>query len=110
MRLGGATRARVVVVLACVLGLSGADTATVGASATELRSGLGIRNTDIGLLVAVTSLVAAVATMPFGVLADRVRRTRTLGAAIALWSVAMFWSAACTNFDSCCSPGSSSAS
>ena len=99
VRLGGGTRARVVVVLACVLGLSGADTATVGASATELRSGLGITNTDIGLLVAVTSLVAAVATMPFGVLADRVRRTWTLGAAIALWSVAMFWSAIVTNFN-----------
>jgi predicted MFS family arabinose efflux permease len=99
VRLGGATRARVVVVLACVLGLSGADFATVGASATELRSGLGITNTDIGLLVAVTSLVAAVATMPFGVLADRVRRTWTLGAAIALWSLAMFWSAIVTSFD-----------
>jgi MFS family permease len=82
-----------------VLALSGADTATVGASATELRSGLGITNTDIGLLVAVSSLVAAVATMPFGVLADRVRRTWTLGAAIALWSVAMFWSAIVTNFN-----------
>ena len=99
VRLGGATRARVVVVLACVLGLSGADFATVGASATELRSGLGITNTDIGLLVAVTSLIAAVATMPFGVLADRVRRTWTLGAAIALWSIAMFWSAIVTNFN-----------
>src|SRR5690242_2376542 len=99
VRLGGATRARVVVVLACVLGLSGADFATVGASATELRSGLGITNTDIGLLVAVTSLVAAIATMPFGVLADRVRRTWTLGAAIALWSAAMFWSAIVSNFN-----------
>jgi predicted MFS family arabinose efflux permease len=99
VRLGGAKRARVVVVLACVLALSGADFATVGASATELRSGLGITNTDIGLLVAVTSLVAAVATMPFGVLADRVRRTWTLGIAIALWSIAMFWSAVVTNFD-----------
>src|SRR5689334_8333660 len=98
VRLGGPARARVVVVLACVLGLSGADFATVGASATELRSGLGITNTDIGLLVAVTSLVAAVATMPFGVLADRVRRTWTLGAAIALWSLALFWSAIVTNF------------
>ena len=99
VRLGGATRARVVVVLACVLGLSGADFATVGASATELRSGLGITNTDIGLLVAVSSLVAALATMPFGVLADRVRRTWTLGGAIALWSIAMFWSAIVTNFN-----------
>ena len=46
-----------------------------------------------------TALVAAVATMPFGVLADRVRRTWTLGAAIALWSIAMFWSAVVSSFD-----------
>src|SRR5512146_535237 len=70
--LGGRERRYVIVVLACVLGLSGADTATVGASATELRHGLGITNTDIGLLVAVTSLVSAFASVPFGVLADRV--------------------------------------
>jgi predicted MFS family arabinose efflux permease len=97
-RVGGAERARVVVVLACVLGLSGADAATVGASATELRHGLHINNTDIGLLVAVTSLVGAVATLPFGVLADRVRRTRTLGIAILFWGGAMLWSAAVSGF------------
>jgi predicted MFS family arabinose efflux permease len=96
--LGGAERARVIVVLACVLGLSGADAATVGASATELRRGLHISNTDIGLLVAVTSLVGAVASLPFGVLADRVRRTWTLAGAIVLWGVAMLWSASVGGF------------
>ncbi len=97
--LGGRERTRVIVVLACVLGLSGADAATVGASATELRAGLHISNTDIGLLVAVTSLVGAVATLPFGILADRVRRTWTLGAAIVLWGAAMLWSATAGTFD-----------
>ena len=96
--LGGAERTRVIVVLACVLGLSGADAATVGASATELRAGLHITNTDIGLLVTVTSLVGALATLPFGVLADKVRRTWTLGFVIVLWGVAMLWSAAVSNF------------
>jgi MFS family permease len=96
--LGGAERTRVIVVLACVLGLSGADAATVGASATELRAGLHISNTDIGLLVAITSLVGAVATLPFGVLADRVRRTWTLGGTIVLWGAAMLWSATASNF------------
>jgi MFS family permease len=96
--LGGAERTRVVVVLAAVLALNGADFATVGASATELRHGLHISNTDIGLLVTVTSLVAAVATMPFGVLADRVKRTWTLGGAIVLWGAAMAWSAAVSSF------------
>ena len=95
---GGTERLRVVVLLACVLGLSGADVATVGASATALRSALGISNTQIGLLIAVSSLVGAVASIPFGVLADRSPRTRVLGGVIALWGGAMIWSAAASNF------------
>ena len=96
--LGGEERTQVIIVLAAVLGLSGADAATVGASAKALRDGLHISNTDIGLLVTVTSLVGAVATLPFGVLADRVRRTRVLGATITLWGVAMIWSATASSF------------
>ncbi|HEX6952106.1 MAG TPA: MFS transporter [Gaiellaceae bacterium] len=96
--LGGAERTRVIIVLAAILGLSGADVATVGASATELRAGLHITNTDIGLLVAVSSLVGAFASLPFGVLADRVTRTRILGVTIVTWGVAMVWSATAANF------------
>lgn len=97
--LGGALRMRVILTLAAVLGLSGADTATVGASAAPLSSGLGLSNTQIGSLVSVTSLVAGVATLPFGVLADRVkRRTLVLAVAVALWALAMIWSAAVSDF------------
>jgi MFS family permease len=96
--LGGAERTRVVVLLAAVLGLSSADASTVGAAATPLRHALHISNTDIGLLVTVTSLVAAVASLPFGVLADRIRRTWTLGAVIVLWGGAMIWSATVSGF------------
>jgi predicted MFS family arabinose efflux permease len=96
--LGGADRTRVILVLAGVLGLSSADVATVGASATELRHSLAISNTDLGLLVTVTSLVAAVTTLPFGVLADRVRRTWTLGAMVGCWGAAMIWSATAVSF------------
>lgn len=88
-----------IVLLASVLALSSADASTVGASATPLRHALGINNTDIGLLVSVTSLVAALTSLPFGVLADRVRRTWTLGAAIVLWGAAMIWSATISTFD-----------
>ena len=87
-----------ILLLAAVLALSSADATTVGAAATPLRNALGINNTDIGLLVSVTSLVAAIASLPFGVLADRVRRTWTLAAAIVLWGGAMIWSATVGTF------------
>src|SRR6184192_3542672 len=96
--LGGRERTRVILLLASVLALASADTATVGASAIQLRHDLGINNTDVGLLVTVTSLVAAAASLPFGVLADRVRRTRLLGGAIVLWGAAMIWSATAPTF------------
>jgi predicted MFS family arabinose efflux permease len=97
-RIGGAERTRIVLLLAAVLALSSADVSTVGASATQLRHSLGITNTDIGLLVSVTSLVGAAASLPFGVLADRTRRTWLLGAAIVLWGAAMLWSATVSDF------------
>jgi len=96
--LGGRERTRVILLLASVLALASADTATVCASAIQLRHDLGINNTDVGLLVTVTSLVAAAASLPFGVLADRVTRTRVLGAAIVLWGAAMIWSATAPTF------------
>jgi MFS family permease len=96
--LGGSERTRVILLLASVLALASADSATVGASAIQLRHDLHISNTDIGLLVTVTSLVAAAASLPFGVLADRVRRTRLLGGAIVLWGAAMIWSATAPSF------------
>jgi MFS family permease len=96
--LGGRERTRVILLLASVLALASADSATVGASAIQLRHDLHINNTDVGLLVTVTSLVAAVASLPFGVLADRVRRTRVLGGAIVLWGAAMIWSATAPTF------------
>jgi MFS family permease len=96
---GGPARTRIVLVLGSVLALSSADAATVGAAAVQLRSSLHIGNTDIGLLVAVTSLVGAVFSVPFGILADRAKRTWILGIAIVIWGVAMIWGATAHSFD-----------
>jgi MFS family permease len=95
---GGRARVRAVVLLACVLALAGADTATVGAAAEPLRRALGISNTDIGLLVTVSALVGAIFSLPFGVLADRLRRTWILGFALLTWGAAMLWSATASSF------------
>jgi MFS family permease len=63
-----------------------------------LRHALHIDNADIGLLVAVNAIVAAVASIPFGVAADRFRRTTTLGLSIVLWGGCMVWSASASSF------------
>jgi predicted MFS family arabinose efflux permease len=96
---GGSARTRVVLLLACVLALASADSATVGAAAVDLRRSLDISNTDVGLLVSVTALVAAVFSLPFGVLADRGRRTWILAFALVTWGAAMLWSATAASFD-----------
>jgi predicted MFS family arabinose efflux permease len=97
-QVGGAARRRVMVTFAAVLALDSADKATVGTNATQLESGLGIGRPEIGLLLAVSSLVAAFAAIPAGVLVDRVNRTRLLAGAILLWSVAMLLSAVATSY------------
>ena len=95
---GGPARTRVILLLAGVLALNSADIATVGASATQLRQGLHISNTDIGLLVAVTAAVAAIFSIPFGVLVDRAHRIAMISVTVAIWGIVMFLSALSTSF------------
>ncbi len=87
--LGGPARRRVVVLLACVLSLSAADSGTLGALAAQIEKSFRIGNTRLGLLATVTSLVGAPATLPMGVLADRTNRVRLLVIAIIVWAATM---------------------
>lgn len=96
--LGGAARRRVIIVLAAALALDSADKATIGTSATQLKAGLGIGDAQIGLLITVSSLVGAVAALPFGALVDRLDRTRLLTWAVGCWAVAMVLSGFATSF------------
>lgn len=95
---GGRARLKVIALLAMVLGLDAADKATVGAVAAPLELALHIGNFEIGVLVTASTAVGAIATLPFGILVDRVRRTRILIAAIVVWSVAMAVSTAATSY------------
>lgn len=96
--LGGPARARLVLVLACVLGLSAADGATVGAIAAPVERALHIDNTELGLLVTLSTGIGAVATLPAGALVDRVNRTRLLAAAVLAWSAVMLVSGAAGSY------------
>ncbi len=95
---GGRARARVIVLLASVLALSSADTSAVGADAAPLKQALHIDFTQIGLLVALPSLVAALATVPVGALSDRVCRVALLRWSVVLWGLAMIAAGASTSF------------
>jgi MFS family permease len=102
-RVGGAARARVVVVFGIVLALNGADTSTVGAIAPQLKyafHGTTIGTGRIGLLSSVSLLVGAIATIPVGLLVDRVKRIPMLAISIVLWSLATLMSAFAGSYSS----------
>ncbi len=96
--LGGPARRRVLLLLAGVLGLAGADQAAVGASATQLRSSMHLTHTGLGLIAAVTAFSAALAALPLGSLVDRVNRTRLLSVGVGSWALAMAGCAAAQSF------------
>ena len=95
---GGPARLRVVLTLAAVLGLSGADTGTISSTTGNLERAFHVGNTRIGLLLSVVGLVGAAFTIPAGILADRTRRTRLLGGAIVVWAAATALSGTATSY------------
>lgn len=95
---GGPKRLKVIALLACVLALDAADKATVGAVAAQLEHDFHIGNVQVGLLVTVSLAISAFATLPFGVLVDRMNRRRLLVIGIGLWSVAMVASGAAVSY------------
>ena len=95
---GGPARRRVILIMGSVLGLQAADIGSVGALAAPLEKAFRIGNTDIGLLVTVTTLVGCVATLPFGAYSDRYNRVRLLEVVVGLWAVATAVSALSVSF------------
>lgn len=87
-----------VILLGLVLALDCADISTVGAVAGKLEAALRISNFQLGLLASLPSALIAVATIPIGLLTDRVRRVPLLALGIVLWSVAQAVSGASTSF------------
>jgi predicted MFS family arabinose efflux permease len=95
---GGPARARVVLTLAAVLALQGADTGTIASTTSGLERAFHIGNTQIGILLSAVSLVGALFTIPMGVLTDRTNRVRLLAFSIVLWAVAVLFSGAATSY------------
>jgi MFS family permease len=86
------------VLLALVVGLQSADAGTVGALVVPLKEALHISNTQVGLLVTVSTGVGALATLVAGPLADRTVRVRLLWVTLLVCSAAMALSAASPSY------------
>ena len=84
--------------LALVVGLQSADAGTVGALVVPLKNSLHIDNTQVGLLVTVSTGVGAFATLIAGALADRTVRVRLLWLTLLVCSAAMALSAASPSY------------
>lgn len=95
---GGRARARVILLLAAALGLSGADLGAVGSMASILQGHFSITKLQIGMLVTASQGAGIFSTLFFGWLADRTRRTRVLAIAAVFWGLAMLACGAATSY------------
>jgi predicted MFS family arabinose efflux permease len=75
--------------LAAVLALDAADRTALGALAPVLKQEFHVGNAAIGLLASAFAVVGALATMPIGILTDRVRRITLIVVACLVWSAAL---------------------
>lgn len=96
----GSQRIRVIVLLALVLGLASTDVAALGALAHLLKKSLQIDNASFGLIATASTAVGAVATLPVGILVDRVRRVPLLILLVLAWSLGMLWSGLSPSYES----------
>lgn len=98
LELSGRGRSTSILLLALAVGLQSADAGTVGALVVPLKQSLHINNTQVGLLVTVSTGVGALATLLAGPLADRTVRVRLLWVTLLVCSAATALSAASPNY------------
>lgn len=80
---------RVLLVLVLILALDYADRTLIGALGPTLERAFHFGPTDLGILAAAFSFVSAGATIPIGILADRVSRIRLLAVGLLIWVAAI---------------------
>jgi MFS family permease len=85
-------------ILGLVIMVDQIDQNVVRGVVDQLKHDFGINDAGIGLLLSAFVLVNGLVTVPAGYLADRWRRTRTIGNTVLGWSVITMLTAAATNF------------
>ncbi len=85
-----AYQVRVLVVLALINFVNFADRLVVPPLLGQLRDAFDLSSVKLATLQAVLQIVLALASIPFGLLADRWSRTKIIAAGVTIWSVATF--------------------
>jgi MFS family permease len=78
-----------VVALAATVALEAGERQSLSQAIDGLQDQFAISDRAIGALFAAMSIVGVAGAFPFGILADRLRRTAMLATAMALWTVCM---------------------
>lgn len=77
------------VVLASTVALEIGERQSLAQAFSGLRDEFGVSDTALGFLPAAMILIGVVGAFPFGILADRIRRTALLGGGMAVWTLCM---------------------
>ncbi len=104
-RLEIASPTAVLTILALINFINYVDRQVIGPLVPLLKAapdagGLGLSDTQIGLLQTAFMLVHSVASIPLGIIADRFLRKRLIAIGVGLWSLATALAAAATGFTS----------
>jgi len=94
----GTYRRRALSLLLLVFTVDYAERTLIGALGPTLERVFHFGNAQLGLLAAVSGLVGALATIPIGMLVDRVNRTMLLAVSLLLWAVAVSLVGAAVSF------------
>jgi len=89
---------RVLAILALINFVNYADRLVVPPLFPLLREHFGLTSAQLGSLQTLLQVVLAVATIPFGFLADRISRTRIIAAGVFFWSLATFLTGTASTF------------
>lgn len=97
-KLGVTHQRRVMALMLMMLAVDFADRALIGALGPTLKHVFDINNTQLGLLATATTAVAALATIPVGMLTDRINRTNLLAVSMVIWVGATVLTGAAVSF------------
>lgn len=93
-----AYQARILAVLVLINFVNFADRLVVPPLVGQLREAFDLSSVKLAALQAVLQVVLALASIPFGLLADRWSRTKIIAAGVTIWSLATFLTGLSTTF------------